>query len=717
MRSIAAICVGLILSASLAAGQRTPELDIVGTTTFNTDPGTNGNLATLKINVSEVRNNRASGTSGALKLQIISIAQKIGSIRDGEALAGTVAFSVDIGTLQAGFSQLALNLSGPFNPPQGENFATFALVETTVNGDIVWDGQADAFRTIVDGTSLKFGLPPPVVLLPATFFGRVGAPFSLIFQAENVSNGFVATATGLPKGLELSRDTVDTRLSKFADPFVISGTPTKAGTYTVGVTVTGPDGIKGTATTTVQISDKKLNAAPNIVDLQALPDRTNAGNRITFVADAEDPENSPLSYSWDFGDGTTALGQQVFKTFSNPGTYTVTLSAADGSATSTRTITVEIIGTPSLRPIIDMATATPNPTAPGTTVALSAVASDPSGEALTLRWNFGDGSAPATGNPVTHAYATTGDFAVSVTATNVSGLSTTFSELTVFVQNDTEPLNIDVGNVRASAEDVQTEVLPSRSAVIALKLGNVANADTRVIDEFLTVFRIPGRSAKVYRRGTLPINRFQRSGVALALSRTVESGSIPTRQARLQIPISGLETKEKGPEDTTPIAVASRTISVESISGKFTFTSDNPDSVKLGATFEIPNAVDVSAEQEFSVGIGGVVDRIRVINGKSVGRSDRGIIKKLSLRASNDKTLTDAKRGKLSLELNAPNLDAAGFDTDGISTAAFKRGKTNPTIQVSIVYGGISYKTVAFPVAFILSANDSGGLINGRRAR
>jgi len=717
MRCIVAFYLGFIVCASLAAGQRTPELDVVGTTTFSSDPGTGGNIFTLIIKVSEVRNNRATGTSGPLKLQMICTPQKIGSIRDGEALAGTVAFSTDIGTLQAGFSQLALEVTGPFNPPQGESFVTFALVETTGNGDVAWDGQADVFRTIVGNGTPKFALPQPVVLLPATFFGRVGAPLSLVFQAENISNGFVATATGLPKGVQLSRDTVDTSGSKVADPFVISGTPTKAGSFTVAVTVTGPDGINGTATTTLQIAEKKVNSAPNVVDLQTLPDRTDAGNRITFVGDAEDPENSALSYTWDFGDGATAMGQQAFHTYSNPGTYTVSLTAADGTAQTARTTTVEITGTPSLRPVIDFASATPNPPAPGTSVSFSATASDPQNEVLTLRWNFGDGSTPVTGNPVAHTYAAAGDYAISVTATNTSGLSTTFGELTVFVRNDGAAPNIDIGNVRNSAEDLSTEVLPSRGGVIALQLGNVASAQARGPLDFLTVFRIPGRSAKVYKRGMQPVNRFQRSGVALAFSRSTsdDSAAIPTR-GRKQIPISSLETDENGPEDAGPIAVASRSVDVDGISGKFTFNSDNPDSVKLTAMFEVFANTDFAKEQEFSAGIGGVIDRVRILDGKAVAKSDRGIIKKVSVKRATDK-MSGKTLAKVSLELSAPNLDAAGFDTDGVSVASFKKGRTAPTIQVTFVYAGISYKTAEFPVTFSLSTNESGGKINGRAAR
>jgi PKD repeat protein len=668
--------------------------------------------------VNEIRNNRPSGTSGPLKIQLVSTPEKAGAIKDGEALAGTVAFSFDVPALQAGFSQVAVTFTGLFTPMTGSSFNTLVLVETVGGTDLAWDGQPNVFRTIFDGTAGQFALPAPEVLLPAEIRGRVGAPFSLPVEAENTANGYTATVTGLPKGLVLSRDRLDTSKSLFGDPFLISGVPSKAGTYPITFTVSAPDGVSGSATANIVVTDKKTNSAPNVVDVQALPDRAPAGTRLAFVAAAEDPENSPLAYSWNFGDGGTALGQQTFHTFINPGMYTVTLTASDGALSASSTVNVEITGTPSLRPVVDLATAAPNPATPGAEVTLTATASDPQGLPLTLRWNFGDGTAPQTGNPVTHVFTNSGDYVISVTAINFNGLSTTFSGLTVFVPGATDAPYIDNGLQRTSADDLSTTVQPSLGGVVGLLLGSTALGQTREDTDFFTAFEFPTRST-AFARGPRPTRRFQRSGVYRAASRLETPGdSAPTRKTALQVPISSLETKEPGPEDGNKLVAASRrTISLDSISGKFTFradANDAADSVKLGASIEIPPSVDPSAEQEFSIGIGAVIDRVRVANGKMIGKSDRGIIKKVSLRAAKDKTLADGLRGKLSIELNAPNLDSAGFEVEGVSLAGFKKGKTNPEIQVSIVYAGISYKTIGFPVQFTVTPDEGGGKIVGR---
>jgi hypothetical protein len=43
-----------------------------------------------------------------------------------------------------------------------------------------------------------------------------------------------------------------------------------------------------------------------------------------------DPEGDPITYKWDFGDGTTATGSLVTKIYAVAGTYTVKLTANDG---------------------------------------------------------------------------------------------------------------------------------------------------------------------------------------------------------------------------------------------------------------------------------------------------------------------------------------------------------------------------------------------------
>lgn len=47
-------------------------------------------------------------------------------------------------------------------------------------------------------------------------------------------------------------------------------------------------------------------------------------------AGSSDPEGQPLSYDWDFGDGTGSTAANPVKTFPNKGTYTVELTVSDG---------------------------------------------------------------------------------------------------------------------------------------------------------------------------------------------------------------------------------------------------------------------------------------------------------------------------------------------------------------------------------------------------
>ncbi|MDQ3949595.1 MAG: PKD domain-containing protein [Gemmatimonadota bacterium] len=74
----------------------------------------------------------------------------------------------------------------------------------------------------------------------------------------------------------------------------------------------------------------------------------NEGSPIAMSAAASsDPEGGALTYSWDFGDGTTATGATVAKTYANSRTYTVTLAVTDGAgASSTASSTVAVADVP-----------------------------------------------------------------------------------------------------------------------------------------------------------------------------------------------------------------------------------------------------------------------------------------------------------------------------------------------------------------------------------
>lgn len=107
-----------------------------------------------------------------------------------------------------------------------------------------------------------------------------------------------------------------------------------AGTFTA--TVTASDGKGGTATRNVSITITSIPVTPNIppsVTSQATASPASAatGEAITFAVAGTDPEGKPLTFTWYFNDGTTALGESASHAYSAGGNYTVIVVIDDGN--------------------------------------------------------------------------------------------------------------------------------------------------------------------------------------------------------------------------------------------------------------------------------------------------------------------------------------------------------------------------------------------------
>jgi hypothetical protein len=75
------------------------------------------------------------------------------------------------------------------------------------------------------------------------------------------------------------------------------------------------------------------------------PDRSvQVGEVVAFDGSlSSNPDTDPLSYAWDFGDGTPEqAGAQVDHVYHAPGVYRVTLSVTDGTATATDDLIVTV---------------------------------------------------------------------------------------------------------------------------------------------------------------------------------------------------------------------------------------------------------------------------------------------------------------------------------------------------------------------------------------
>ena len=135
---------------------------------------------------------------------------------------------------------------------------------------------------------------------------------------------------------------------------------------------------------------------------------------------SSDPQNETLTYAWTFGDGQSGSGARLYKGYASIGTYTVTLTVTNTSGVSNSTsISVRIVA-PGSVPTANAGG--PYGGAIGTAITFNGSgSSDPQGQALTYAWAFGDG-ATATGVMPVHAYTQPGNYSVSLTVTNTSGI-------------------------------------------------------------------------------------------------------------------------------------------------------------------------------------------------------------------------------------------------------------------------------------------------------
>lgn len=131
-----------------------------------------------------------------------------------------------------------------------------------------------------------------------------------------------------------------------------------------------------------------------------------------------DPAGPITDYLWDFGDGSpVASGAQLSHTFRRAGEFLVTLVVVGPSGTGRATILIRALNNP------PKASFTVWPKDPFTDESVTfdaSASSDPDGDSLSYRWDFGDG-ATAEGKIVQHAYKKAGEYVVVLTVSDPAG--------------------------------------------------------------------------------------------------------------------------------------------------------------------------------------------------------------------------------------------------------------------------------------------------------
>ena len=191
-------------------------------------------------------------------------------------------------------------------------------------------------------------------------------------------------------------------------------------------TFAASDGTVVSNPATIQVIVTVVNDAPET--LIAGPNAADEGQPLALDGTpSADPEGGAVTYAWDFGDGTTSTAAAPTHTYPDSGVYHVTLAVTDPQGVTghaSRNVTID-----NLPPTV--AVLTPVKSVPGRAATLTVSANDPSpadrAHAFTYTVNWGDNTpaktvtGPRTGKAVSHTYAKTGTYTVTVTSTDQDG--------------------------------------------------------------------------------------------------------------------------------------------------------------------------------------------------------------------------------------------------------------------------------------------------------
>jgi PKD repeat protein len=288
------------------------------------------------------------------------------------------------------------------------------------------DADGDSAVAQVQVTATADGVPAvEIAALPTTGI----APLRVAFQA-NVAGGNAPIQYDWSFG-DGTKSVVANPVKTFA-----------AGSHTVSVTVRDADGDTDTETVTIVAS---TDTGPDAT-AQAAPATGTAPLAVAFTC-AATGGNPPLSYHWDFGDGTSSPLANPSRTYTQAGTYIASCAVTDADGdtdVSATTVTVAADRQPQV-----VAVATPAAGVAPMEVAFQATVLGGDGP-FTYAWTFGDGASSDQDAPV-HVYETPGTYVALVVVTDADGDQAT-AFVTVDMTTDDVPVVEITGGPLAGIE-------------------------------------------------------------------------------------------------------------------------------------------------------------------------------------------------------------------------------------------------------------------------
>ncbi|MDG6222611.1 MAG: PKD domain-containing protein [Candidatus Bathyarchaeota archaeon] len=236
----------------------------------------------------------------------------------------------------------------------------------------------------------------------------------------------------------------------------------KNGEFVVSLRVTDNRGAIDIITKTVTVENRPAPQPTNnrpVAVFTESPEPAYATETVTLNAsESYDTDGTITTYTWNFGDGTTATGAIVTHTYENSGSYKIELTVTDNEgATDSTTSTKTILNN---EPIAAF-TQTSEEANKGEKIVFDASESfDVDGTIVEYTWTFGD-QTTSTGVIVDHSYPNTGEYTVTLTVTDDDGATDSVTS-TVNVVNQ-EPVAIFIANTTEITENQAVQFDASES--------------------------------------------------------------------------------------------------------------------------------------------------------------------------------------------------------------------------------------------------------------
>lgn len=318
---------------------------------------------------------------------------------------------------------------GPYSGARNEPLAFNAAGSSDPDGDALtyaWDfgdgstgegvspahaysslGTFTVSLTVTDGADTSAPVTATVTVVNRDPVAAAGGPYS---GYRNTPIAFNGSASTDPDGDSLTHEW------QFPGGATAAGVAAshsfaELGEYPVTLVVSDANGGTHQSTITVTIVNRAPVAHGN-------GSYTSARNvPIEFVVIGEDADGDALTYSWDFGDGTTGTGTTPTHAYAARGSYTATVTAHDGMVASAPFTAVVII---------ENSLPTAHAGGPYTGTRLDQIvfngagSSDPDGDTLQYRWDLGDNTV-GYGVTTARTFSAVGTFTVSLVVNDGQG--------------------------------------------------------------------------------------------------------------------------------------------------------------------------------------------------------------------------------------------------------------------------------------------------------